>query len=157
MVEAFLKRFPPGTCKPFSMTTDPLSHLTPRTTSEVIDQYMKLGWTFKQVSWPRTGGGKSASGDEGHGVEVAYTYTSPRLEGGSGFLPDGFTEDALLRDESELRVRRDHAAAIYAATREATNGVVRELGVLYRLRDRGKIVSIPESVTIKDVVVRLTP
>ena len=74
-----------------------------------------------------------------------------------GLLPDGFDADTMLRDESEHRVRRDHAAAIYRAVQDATNGVVRELGVLYRLRDRGKVVEIPDAIKVSDFIVRLTP
>lgn len=129
------------------------------TTTDLISHYTSLGWSFKQVSWPRIRGhdlDKIASDAESHGVEVAWSYASPAMSGTAQLLPDGFNESDLLRDESEFRVRRDHAAAIYAAIREATDRVVRELGVLYRLRDRGKVVPIPESITIKDVVVRLT-
>jgi hypothetical protein len=127
------------------------------TTSELISHYTSLGWAFKQVSWPSVRSSDKSAGDEGHGVEIAWQYESPATRGIANLLPDSFTESDLLRNESECRVRRDYAAAIYTAIREATNGVVQQLGVVYRLKDRGKVVPVPESIVLHDVVVRLTP
>lgn len=89
------------------------------TTPDLIAQYRTLGWTFKQVSWPtswRSDSERGGVGGGGDGVEVAWYYTSPRMEGEQGLITDHFTEAHLLLEESSWMARRAKAFAD-AATR----------------------------------------
>lgn len=127
------------------------------TTTDLISHYAKQGWTFKQVSWPtswRSDSEPGGVGGGGHGVEIAYSYQSPRMRE-SALIRDGFGEDHLLIEESEYYTRQTHGAAILASFHAVVPGIVREIATLYRLRDRGKVLPLPESITLKDVVVKL--
>lgn len=88
-------------------------------TKQIIDTYTDKGWVFKQVSWPtswRSDSERGGVGGGGGGVEVAWYYTSPRMEGEQGLITDHFTEAHLLLEESSWMARRAKAFAD-AATR----------------------------------------
>ena len=117
------------------------------TTQEIISQYESKGWVFKQISFP-------VSWREGDDVQVAYEYHSPRMNSW-GLIYDGFTEDKLLIEESEYYVKQTHGNHIQASVQGAVAGVVQQLGCLYRLKDRGKHVPIPQEIVIKEIVVKI--
>lgn len=130
------------------------------TTPGIIEQYRALGWVFKQVSWPRTWRSDSEEGGVGGGgacVEVAYYYTSPRMAGAQGIIKDGFDEDHLLREESEYYARQIHGASVFASVNSVSLDVIRQLGTIYRLRDRGKIIPMPEVIMVHDLAVKVGP
>lgn len=111
----------------------------------VADYTSRLGWTFSQTST------SLASGD----ILVHWVYKSPRLNQ-NAMVPDHFTEDDLLRVESEAYAKQQHSGAIAIAFGRASHDLIKQLAVLYRMISAGKAdVTIPDEVTLKELTVVL--
>jgi hypothetical protein len=115
-------------------------------TNQIIKKYQEAGWVFSQISWPEN---KSSL------IKVFYRFKSPRMESVE-FIPDGFTENEILIKESEYYASQIHGGQIYNSISPVIRDLIKQLGNIYRLRDRDKIVPIPSEIIIKEVKIILS-